>query len=99
MADSASKRLQIDIINGFCEGHFPGHPIVPAAVQAKWILELAAEQFPTTGGWKIRQFKLLRELTPGREVTITVAPAHRGLKGEITDADGHYAQLTLIPHG
>ena len=98
MAETTSKRLKVTFDNGHCAGHFPGHAIVPAAVQAQWLISLASDISPETSGWKIRQLKLLRELQPGRDVDISLAPTKLGFKGEVSDADGPYAQISLVRH-
>lgn len=97
MADFPSKRIRVTTENGFCDGHFPGHSIVPAAVQVQWIVALAQEHFPERAQWNLRQIKLLRELAPGAEVDITLEPTKRGLRGRVADANGPYAEL-LIAH-
>lgn len=98
MADEISQRKYVTAENGFCEGHFPGHPIVPAAAQAQWALDLAMVHCPNAASWEIRQLKLLRELTPDREVTITLTSAKQGWRAVVADADGPFAQMTLIAH-
>lgn len=98
MAEAITQKKYITSESGFCEGHFPGHPIVPAAAQAQWMIDLAQAQCPGTVNWEIRQLKLLRELTPEREVKITLTPTKQGWRGQISDGDVVYAQLSLLPH-
>jgi len=98
MAEPARKKLLVTADNGHCHGHFPGHPIVPAAAQAQWVLDLAMELSPQTSRWEIRQLKLLRELAPGDEVEISLTPLNQGWRGKVEDTDGLFSQMILIAH-
>ncbi len=98
MADSASKQFTVTTQNGHCDGHFPGYPLVPGALQVQWLIDLAAELCPEARGWTITKLKLLREIKPGAEITLSVNSGKFGLKGEITDADGPFSQMTLVAH-
>lgn len=68
------KTLQVDHSNGYTNGHFDGHAIVPGAVSLKWMLETLAEALGVQelGSYEVRNLKCLQELPPPCEVQITV---------------------------
>jgi len=97
MANTASQSIDVTEENGFCAGHFPGHPIVPAAAQTQWIIDLATEHSAQQSSC-IQRLKLHRELRPGRTVVVAIEFAEDRWRGSVGDADGLYAELTLEPH-
>ncbi|MEO0796851.1 MAG: hypothetical protein AAFX93_16950 [Verrucomicrobiota bacterium] len=98
MADSTNQSLFVDATNSYSDGHFPGHPIVPAAAQVEWIMKQLEAQQPQIRSWKIKQLKMIRELKPEREVNIRTGPHKQGWLGKVEDSDGPYAELFLVPH-
>ncbi|MGE9295068.1 MAG: hypothetical protein ACQKBV_02100 [Puniceicoccales bacterium] len=94
MAESTRKRLEITVENGCCDGHFPGNPIVPAAAQAQWMLDLAAAHFATQS-MQIDRLKLHRELKPGTVVDIIIEPKNNRLHASVRDADGAYSEMFI----
>jgi len=68
------KTLQVDHSNGYTNGHFEGHAIVPGAVSLKWMLEVLTDALgiPELGTYEVRNLKCLQELPPPCEVQITI---------------------------
>lgn len=79
------------------EGHFPGHPILPAVVLLAEALD-AVQRETGTGAteWQLAQAKFPRGVAPGTPLTI----AHEALPGgsvrfEVRSAQGVVATGTL----
>lgn len=78
--------------NGYCQGHFPGNPIVPGAAQLDWTLAymkkvygMSADQFT------LRSMKCLQELRPGTTVTITLLKQKDRITAKVVDNDTVYS--------
>jgi 3-hydroxyacyl-[acyl-carrier-protein] dehydratase len=99
--DTAIRRYLFD--DGFIgfDGHFPGHPVIPAFVQILSALTVIEE-------WNGSPFKLLavpkakfhRELKPGQEVSVT-CKQHTGQKEipvdvKLTTTEGLAADFRMI---
>ncbi|MBC2594381.1 hypothetical protein H5P28_08940 [Ruficoccus amylovorans] len=98
MAEVIVERIAVTEANGFCDGHFPGHPLVPAAAQAQWAL-VALERIAGAGKrWEMRQGKFLRELRPGCTVELRLSREKRGWRAQVVDAEGAYADMLWVPH-
>jgi 3-hydroxymyristoyl/3-hydroxydecanoyl-(acyl carrier protein) dehydratase len=97
MADPISEILTVTVENGHCEGHFPGHPIVPAAAQVQWTLAALERELGAGSGWELRQGKFLRELTPGHTVELRLSPDKRGWRVQVVDAGRPYADMLWVP--
>ncbi len=98
MAAPIVEHITVTERNGCCEGHFPGHPIVPAAAQVQWALVALARETGTSQRWELRQGKFLRELPPGRTVELRLNPEKRGWRAQVIDAQGAYADMLWVPH-
>ncbi|WOO42327.1 hypothetical protein [Rubellicoccus peritrichatus] len=97
MANVISKEILVDSENGYCDGHFPERPIVPAAVELMWMTDLAQEHgLCCESGYTVKNMKLIRELVPGTTVTVKLLQGKRGWSGTIADSDGLFAQCNLI---
>lgn len=54
-------------------GHFPGHPVVPGAMQVGWALALAAMYLGTPDACReMEALKFRHLLQPGQRVTLTL---------------------------
>lgn len=98
MAEAIAERIEVTETNGCCEGHFPGYPLVPAAVQVQWALAALERQVKGAESWELRQGKFLRELKPGRTVELSLSPDKRGWRAQVVDAEGVYADMLWVPH-
>lgn len=98
MADSIVKNIDVTEANGFCQGHFPGHPIVPAAVQAQWAIDLMNEHIGTTGSWRMQQAKFLRELLLGNQVELHLDQEKGKWRVQLVDTDGVIADMQFSHH-
>ena len=71
-AESLSARYCVDAGHRALAGHFPGSPIVPAAVLLRFVeLTLARAGQRLTG---IELMKFLRPVRPGELIDVTVTP-------------------------
>jgi hypothetical protein len=66
--------LSISLESGYTEGHFPGHPIVPAAVSLKWVMESLRDYLATDSvqSFKVRNFKCIEEVAPPCDATVSI---------------------------
>jgi 3-hydroxymyristoyl/3-hydroxydecanoyl-(acyl carrier protein) dehydratase len=75
-----------------CDGHFPGHPVLPAVV-------LLAEAFAALGvdprRHSLAQAKFLRPVAPGTPLTLAHAAHASGIRFEIRAAGELVASATL----
>ncbi len=98
-----ARTLQQDFIvteaTGFCAGHFPGHPIVPAAVQLQWLVALAQRHQLGLDGYEVKNLKLLQELPPGTSVRLELVETARGWQGTVRGEAGEiYARCRFDFH-
>jgi 3-hydroxyacyl-[acyl-carrier-protein] dehydratase len=71
--DTRSAEIEIVVPRdlAFCEGHFPGLPIVPGVVQLKWAIDLARRRLGVAGRFSgCESLKFQRVLTPGDRATL-----------------------------
>lgn len=71
-AEALKARCCVDPSHPALPGHFPGNPIVPAAL----LLRFVAQALERTGrrGVGFERMKFLRPVRPGELVDVTVAP-------------------------
>lgn len=55
----------------FCDGHFPGTPLIPGAVLAAWMREAACMAGLIGGGNRVKNLKFRAPVVPGDSVTLT----------------------------
>ncbi|TAL72947.1 MAG: acyl-CoA synthetase [Rhodanobacter sp.] len=73
----------------FLVGHFPGHPVVPGAVQVGWALTLAAQYLGTPAACRdMEALKFQRLLLPGQQVTLSLRFDHARNKLHFSWLDG-----------
>jgi 3-hydroxyacyl-[acyl-carrier-protein] dehydratase len=82
--DAGSFQARYLFPEGFCgfDGHFPGHPILPAIVELLTVVSLAGEQ----AGYKqrlvaVEEAKFLIPVRPGQEILVSCRP--RTVKGKL----------------
>lgn len=71
-AEALTLRYSVDPAHPALAGHFPGNPIVPAAMLLRFValtLEHAGHVLTT-----IERIKFLRPVRPGEQIEVTVAP-------------------------
>jgi len=76
----------------FCQGHFPGNPLVPGALLANWMWETAA-QITREPLRQLRSMKFRAPVQPGDVVIIEATPSPDAVQvalrvGERLCADG-----------
>lgn len=97
MARVITKEITVNAATGYCDGHFPGHPVVPAAVELKWMTELARERgLWGDSGYSVKNLKLIRELVPGITVAVKLCEKTNGWVGTVSDSNGLFAQCRLV---
>lgn len=97
MARTFEQDFIVTEATGFCAGHFPGHPIVPAAVQLQWLVELANRHGLGLHGYSVKDLRLLRELPPGITVRLELAEGTMGWLGCVRDPEGEaYSRCRLV---
>jgi 3-hydroxymyristoyl/3-hydroxydecanoyl-(acyl carrier protein) dehydratase len=71
-AEVQTARYCVDPTHPALPGHFPGDPIVPAALLLRFVAQtLERAGRPLTG---IERMKFLRPVRPGEVIDVTVAP-------------------------
>lgn len=88
MARQYTQRFTVTHESGFCDGHFPGCPIVPAAVQLMWLTDFARDEGLWTEGYQVRDLKLLKELSPETAVCVELTESPRGWQGCVRTEEG-----------
>jgi 3-hydroxymyristoyl/3-hydroxydecanoyl-(acyl carrier protein) dehydratase len=66
------EKLWIDPELPILEGHFPGMPLVPAALQLEWMLRALPGGSDPHAAWTVQNAKFLKPLRPGDRATIRV---------------------------
>jgi predicted hotdog family 3-hydroxylacyl-ACP dehydratase len=80
-ADGEGRRLVLRIPEGtaLCEGHFPGHPIVPGIAHLAWVERALGDLLGRPARLRsIRAFRLRRPIHPCDELELTVQSAGPG---------------------
>ena len=71
----ACKRWQVPLQHPACDGHFPGHPVLPGAVLLQHCLDLCSSLAPHAGGrWQVQSVKFLQTCHPGDVLDVVVEP-------------------------
>jgi len=70
-------------------GHFPGMPLVPAALELEWML--AAIPGGEADGWVVRHAKFTLPLLPGDAAEIHILRKGAGYSASIRSAKGVHA--------
>lgn len=92
-----TRKIQVTEENGHCEGHFPGHPVVPAAVQLLWVMDLAREaEGLLPEHCQVRTLKLSRELNPPRDVELSLRESAGRWKATVASGDDVFAEMDLV---
>ncbi len=69
------KRWQVPLQYPACDGHFPGHPVLPGAVLLQHSLDVCRSQWPhARGRWQVPSVKFLRTCHPGDVLDFVVEP-------------------------
>lgn len=89
---SESAPIEVTVASGHCDGHFPGNPIVPAAVQLMWVHnEINRQHSLPPKHLALRSMKCLAELKPGTVVTITTRLNGSTLHATLADSATTYS--------
>jgi 3-hydroxymyristoyl/3-hydroxydecanoyl-(acyl carrier protein) dehydratase len=84
-ADGVGWRLLLRVPEGtpLCDGHFPGHPIVPGVAHLAWVERALGElqEGREVAVAVVRGFRLRRPVHPGDELELTLQPAAEGEGG------------------
>lgn len=76
---STPPGFTIDAAHPALPGHFPGRPVVPAAVILAEVLSAAARHHPAAPVTGVVQAKFVAPLEPGRRAEIRFTSSARGL--------------------
>jgi hypothetical protein len=91
---SATIELRVQPDLRWLQGHFPGLPVVPGAVQLGWALQFGAEMLGTPATMRAaRSVKFERVIQPGRTLTLRLAAGDGPptLRFEYASARGRYS--------
>lgn len=88
-----SATIEVTAESGFCDGHFPGNPIVAGAVQLTWIHDFIRRQYGFTPSHLIlRSMKCLHELRPGARVHVQAEQSGAKLRAILSDGTATYSE-------
>lgn len=90
-----SHRGLVDPALPVLAGHFPGNPLVPAALQLEWMLAALPGGSTEEARWNIRQAKFLKPLRPGMAYAIDVRAQERAYRVNLTGPDGLHSTATI----
>ena len=69
------QRWQVPLNHPACDGHFPGHPVLPGAVLLQHSLDVCRSQWPhACGRWQAPSVKFLQTCHPGDVLDFVVEP-------------------------
>jgi 3-hydroxymyristoyl/3-hydroxydecanoyl-(acyl carrier protein) dehydratase len=71
-------------------GHFPGKPLVPAALLLEWMEETLPGDGPNAL-WTVLQAKFVKAVEPGAEIVISVTSSGETFAVAVTSAAGTHA--------
>jgi len=74
-------------------GHFPGMPLVPAALELEWML--AAIPGSDSDGWVVKLAKFTLPLLPGDSAEIHISRKGAGYSASIRSAKGVHASAVF----
>ena len=78
------------------EGHFPGNPLVPAALQLEWMLERLPKGCDVHESWTVKNAKFLKPLQPGTEAQILIRESDAStFKASIQSEAGTHSMATF----
>jgi 3-hydroxyacyl-[acyl-carrier-protein] dehydratase len=89
------KRLYIDPSLPILAGHFPQQPIVPAALQLCWLIDMLRET-GQNGHLRIHNAKFLIPLKPGTEAVVTIEVNGAQLNARIESPFGVHTRATIL---
>lgn len=88
-----SPPLTITEESGYCAGHFPGHPIVPAAAQLHWVLGFIEKNTGHTAEQlTLRTMKCHHELQPGDTPCIHIDHHETRINAKLAAADRIFSE-------
>jgi len=88
-------KLHVDKDLPIFEGHFPDHPLVPAAMQLEWMLAALPDDEKAVTQWTVQSAKFLKPLAPGDDANIVVSRKDNAFRVEISNKDGLHAHATI----
>jgi 3-hydroxymyristoyl/3-hydroxydecanoyl-(acyl carrier protein) dehydratase len=73
---SVTIRRNINVDKGLpvFKGHFPGAPVVPAAMLLEWMLETLPGGNDADASWIVKQAKFVKTVEPGMNLSIAAIP-------------------------
>ncbi len=87
-----SPKIEVTVQSGFCEGHFPGNPIVAGAVQLAWVHDFIHREYGfTPSHLTLRSMKCLHELKPAARVHVQAEQSGAKLTATLTDGTTTYS--------
>ncbi len=91
------KFIHATLENGYCDGHFPGSPIVPAAVALGWVLQFLESKFSIKPDQtEIKNLKLLHEIKPPIQLTIRLEENDNGYLASLMSESIVYLKMIII---
>ncbi|MDX2111529.1 MAG: hypothetical protein SFY80_14960 [Verrucomicrobiota bacterium] len=79
----------------FFAGHFEGNPLVPAYVQATWMLAAARRLQPSTTA-TFRQVKWLQPIRPGANLLLRATRTEASVEASVSSEGATVARATII---
>ena len=84
MDNSVQYQLSVPLDHVCYADHFPGEPIVPAALFMQWVIEAVSKSFPDYVVDQVKSMKFLAVVKPGDECVLhlSVNAAKQSIKVE-----------------
>lgn len=78
-----------------CDGHFPGHPLVPGALLLHW-MQLAVDALGGDRPTRVERLRFAREVCPGEHIRIVATQEAQGVAARLFIEAGEAARCRFV---